>query len=53
MKIAIRVVVEECVIDRVLCRLQMGGDVGAFFATLSASIFHTPLNVLHEECNLL
>jgi hypothetical protein len=51
MKIAIRMLVEKYAIDRVLCRLQMGGYAGTFFAT--ASIFHTPLNVLHEECNLL
>jgi hypothetical protein len=52
MKIAIRMHVEKCVSDRVLCRLQMGGDAGTF-ATLSASSFHTPLNILREECNLL
>jgi len=53
MKIAIRMLVKKCAIDRVLCRLQMGGDAGTFFATLSASSFHTSLNVLHKECNLL
>ena len=42
MKIAIRMLVEKYAIDRVLCRLQMRGDAGTFFATLSASIFHTP-----------
>jgi len=53
MKIAIRMHVENFVIDKVLCRLQMGDDAGTFFAPLSASSFHIPLNVLREECNVL
>jgi hypothetical protein len=28
MKIAVRMLIEKCVIDRVLCRLQMGVDAG-------------------------